>query len=93
MCDNFSFQELVRPKQCVQYDQARKDAEAVAFEDRSEAFSLDQLGEVLSVSDLLSIDLSSALDKRHRRSERARTAIVIVVKNEIGKLTWLQLNY
>ena len=59
----FTFQELIRPEKTRQSYHTQCDTGPIALVDRSDAFSLDQLGEVLSVPDLLSIDLSSALDE------------------------------
>ena len=86
-----SFEEFVRSEEGSQADDTLSDTGSIALVDRSDAFSLDQLGEVSSVLDLLSVDLSSTLDKQDWRSEWADAAVQHVAVSEMSQ-TYMAAN-
>ena len=59
-----TFKEFVRSEEGSQSYDTLSDTGSIALVDRCNAFSLDQLGEVSSVLDLLSVNLSPTLDEQ-----------------------------
>ena len=62
--NQLTFKEFVRSEEGSQSYDTLSDTGSIALVDRCNAFSLDQLGEVSPVLDLLSVNLSPTLDEQ-----------------------------